>query len=81
MDRPRARIIREELGFGPLSRKVVKEVATGLTGNQAALIMIGEPTIDKAFDKAVTRAAKTLKTTVDATTDELARELKGAVES
>jgi uncharacterized membrane protein len=81
MDRPRARIIPEELGFGPLSRKELKEAAAELGGNQAALIMVGEPTLDKAFDKAVTRAAKTVKQTVDTTTDELARELKGAVGS
>jgi uncharacterized membrane protein len=81
LDRPRIRIIPEELGFGPLSRKELKEAAAELSGNQAALIMVGEPTLDKAFDKAVTRAAKTVKQTVDTTTDELARELKGAVTS
>jgi hypothetical protein len=81
MDRPRIRVIPEELGFGPLSRKELKEAAAELSGNEAALIMIGEPTLEKAFDKAVTRAAKTVKNTVDATTDELAAELKGAVKS
>ncbi|MBV8177538.1 MAG: hypothetical protein JOY55_20820 [Mycobacterium sp.] len=81
MDRPRIRVIPEELGFGPLSRKELKEAAAELSGNQAALIMIGEPTLEKAFDKAVTRAAKTFKNTVDASTDELARELQGAVKS
>jgi len=81
MDRPRARIIPEELGFGPLSRKELKEAAAELDANQAALIMVGEPTLDKAFDKAVTRAAKTVKRTIDTTTDELAEELKGAVGS
>ena len=81
MDRPRARIIPEELGFGPLSRKELKEAAAELSGNQAAKIMVGEPTLDKAFDKAVTRAAKTVKQTVVTTSDELARELKGAVAS
>jgi uncharacterized membrane protein len=81
MDRPRIRIIIEQLGFGPLSRKELKEAATELSGNQAALIMVGEPTLDKAFGKAVTRAAKTVKQSVDTTTDELVRELKGAVQS
>jgi hypothetical protein len=81
MDRPRIRVIPEELGFGPLSRKELKEAAAELSGNQAALIMIGEPTLEKAFDKAVTRATKTFKNTVDATTDELARELQGAATS
>jgi hypothetical protein len=81
MDRPRVRIIPEELGFGPLFCKELKDAAAELSGNQAALIMVGEPTLDKAFDKAVTRAAKTVKQTVDTTTDELAQELKGAVGS
>ena len=75
------RVIPEELGFGPLSRKELKDTAAELSGNQAALIMVGEPTLDKAFDEAVSRAAKTVKQTVDTTTDELARELKGAVAS
>jgi hypothetical protein len=81
MDRPQVRIIPEELGFGPLSRKELKGAAAELSGNQAALIRVGEPTLDRAFDKAVTRAAKTVKQTVDTTTDELAQELKGAVGS
>jgi len=81
MDRPRIRVIPEELGFGQLSRKELKEAASELSGNQAALIMVGEPTFDKAFDKAVTRAAKTVKQNVDMTTDQLAQELKNAVGS
>jgi len=43
--------------------------------------MVGEPTLQKAFDKAVTRATKTVKQTVDMTTDELARESKSALGS
>ncbi|HTZ14500.1 MAG TPA: hypothetical protein VMC78_12940 [Mycobacterium sp.] len=81
LDRPRIRIIPEELGMGPLSRKELKEAAGELSGSQAALIMVGEPTLDKAFDEAVTRAAKTVKHTIDSTTDQLAQELKGAVGS
>jgi hypothetical protein len=80
-DRPRIRVIPEELGMGPLSRKELKQAAEELGASQAGLIVVGEPTIEKAFDKAVTRAAKTLKQTVDATTDELAAEMKQAVQS
>jgi len=76
MDRPMVRVIPEVLGFGPLSRKELKEVSTELTSDEAGLIMVGEPTLEKAFDKAVTHAAKTLKHVVDATADELADELK-----
>jgi hypothetical protein len=81
MDRPRLRVIPEDLGFGPLSRRELKDAAEELGANQAGLILLGEPTLEKAFDKAVTRAAKTLKQTVDATTDELAEEMKQAVQS
>jgi hypothetical protein len=80
-DRPRIRVIPEELGFGTLKRKELKEAAAELGANQAGLIVVGEPTIDKAFDKAVTRATKTLKQTVDASADELAAEMKQAVGS
>jgi uncharacterized membrane protein len=79
MDRPFLRIIPEALGFGPLSRKELHEAAEQLKANQAGLIVIGEPTLEKGFDKAVTRAAKVLKHTVNATTDELAEDLKQAV--
>ena len=80
MDRPFMRVIPETLGFGPLSRKELKDAAAELAANEAGLIVVGEPTLEKGFDKAVTRAAKTLKLSVDATTDELAKEMKEAVE-
>ena len=50
-----------------LARKELKAAAEELSANQAGLIVVGEPTMEKAFDKAVTRAAKTFKQTVDAT--------------
>ena len=40
--------------------------------------MIGQPTLEKGFDKAVTRASKIVKETTDATTDEIAEEMKEA---
>ena len=81
MDRPAVRVIPEEFGFGRLPRKELKEAAEELAANEAGLIVVGEPTLEKGFDKAVTRATKTLKHTVDATTEELAQEMKEAVES
>jgi hypothetical protein len=48
---------------------------------QAALIAAGEPTLEKGFDKAVTRADRVVKRSMDATTDEIASELKAAVSS
>jgi len=81
LDRPMVRVIPEELGFGPLSRKELKQAADELTGSQAGLIMIGEPTLDKAFDRAVTHAARTVKHVIDSTADELARDMKQAAAS
>jgi hypothetical protein len=81
MDRPRVRVIPEIFGSGTLSRKELKEAAGELSGSQAALIVAGEPTLAKGFDKAVTRADKVVKRTLDATTDEVASELQEAVKS
>ena len=52
-----------------------------LTSDEAGLIMFGEPTIEKGFDKAVTGAAKVVKRSLDATTDEISSELKEAFKS
>jgi len=81
VDRPRMRIIPELFGGGELPRKELKEAAMELTSDQAGLIMIGEPTIEKGFDKAVTGAAKVVKRSLDATNDEIASELKEALKS
>ena len=79
MDRPRARVIPEWFGGGTLPRKELHEAAEELTANQAGLIAVGEPTIEKAVDKALTGAAKVVKHTVDATTDEITSELQEAL--
>jgi len=81
MDRPRVRIIPEAFGSGTLRRKELKEAAGELSGSQAALIVAGEPTLEKAFDQAVTKADKVIKRSLDATTDEVASELHEAVKS
>ena len=79
MDRPRMRAIPEMFGGGALPRRELKEAAEELTSDQAGLIVVGEPTIEKAFDEAVTRAAKIVKRSVDATEDEISNELKEAL--
>ena len=78
MDRPRIRVIPEQFGGGTLRRKELKEAAAELTAEEAGLIVVGEPTIEKALDKAVQGAAKVVKRSVDATTDEIASELQEA---
>ena len=81
VDRPRVRIIPELFGGGALPRKELKVAAMELTSDEAGLIMIGEPTIEKGFDKAVTGAAKVVKRSLDATSDEISSELKEALKS
>ncbi len=81
MDRPRIRVIPEEFGSGPLPRKELKEAAAELSANEVGLIVVGEPTLEKGFDKAVTKADKVVKRSLDATTDEIASELHEALQS
>ena len=79
MDRPRVRVIPEVLGGGTLPSKELKEAAAELTADQAGLVAVGEPTIEKAVDKALTGAANVVKHTMDATTDEITSELQEAL--
>jgi hypothetical protein len=79
MDRPGVRVIPEWFGGGTLPRKELREAAEELTANQAGLITVGEPTIEKAVDKALTGAANVVKQTVDATADEILSELQEAL--
>jgi len=81
VDRPRVRVIPEVFGGGALPRKELKDAASELTSDQAGLIVVGEPTLEEGFDKAVTRAAKIVKRSLDASTDELATELQEALKS
>src|SRR5208283_6039921 len=81
LDRSRLRAIPEWFGGGTLPRKELHEAAEVLTANQAGLIVVGEPTIEKGLDKAFSGAAKVVKRSVDATTDEITSELQEALES
>jgi hypothetical protein len=81
MDRPHVRVIPEWFGGGTLPRKELHEAAQELTANQAGLIAVGEPTIEKAVDQALTGAAKVVKHTMDATADEITSELQEALKS
>ena len=79
MDRPGIRVIPEWVGGGTLPRKELREAADVLTANEAGLVAVGEPTIEKALGEALTGAAKVVKHEVDATTDEIAGELQEAL--
>ena len=79
MDRPSIHAVPEWFGGGTLPRKELHEVAQELTGGQAGLIAVGEPTIEKALDQALTNADKVVKRTIDATTDQITSELQEAL--
>ena len=81
MDRPHIRVIPEWFGGGTLPRKELHEAAEELTATQAGLIAVGEPTIEKGLDKALTGATKVVKHAVEATTDEITSELQEALKS
>lgn len=81
MDRPRIRVVPEVFGSGTLPRKELHEAADNLTANEAGLLAVGEPTIEKAVDKAIANATKVTKRYVDAATDEIADELREALKS
>ena len=66
-------------GLRALPRKELRALAEQLTASQAGLIAVGEPTIEKALDEALTNADKVVKRTVDATTGEIASELQEAL--
>ena len=80
-DRPHIRVIPEIFGGGTLHRKELHEAAEELTANQAGLIAVGEPTIEKGLDKAFTGAAKVVKRSVEATADQITSELQEALKS
>ena len=81
MDRPRVRVIPEQLGNGTLPRKELKEAAQALTADEAGLIAVGEPTLEKALDKALANADKVVKRSLDAATDEITSELQEALKA
>jgi uncharacterized membrane protein len=74
-DHPAIRVIPEWLGTGTLPRRELRDAAQALDSGEAALIVVGDPTLEKGFEKAVTRMSKIVKRDLNAATDELAREL------
>jgi hypothetical protein len=81
VDNPRVNVLPELVGQGALPSGEVKDAAKGLDQGQAALIFVGDPTLDKAFEQAVTRAKKVAKQQFDSTADQLNDALRGAAAS
>jgi hypothetical protein len=81
VDHPRIDVLPELVGRGVLPSGKLRDAAKELDPGEAALIVVGEPTLQKAFDKAVTRADKVAKDSFDASADDLAKELMKAAAS
>ena len=81
VDRPRIDVLPELLGHGALPSGKLRDAAKGLEAGEAALVVVGEPTLEKGFDKAVTRANKVAKESFAADADDLASELMKAAKS
>jgi hypothetical protein len=79
VDHPYYRVIPEWFGSGTLPRKELHEAAQALDAGQAALVVVGEPTIADGVERALTRSAKTFKHDVGIATDELTKEMTGAL--
>jgi hypothetical protein len=77
-EHPRIQIIPEWFGAGKLPRRELHEAAQALDAGAAELVVIGEPTLQKGFEQAVTKAANTIKRDLNATTEELSKELMAA---
>jgi len=73
--------VAELVGKGALPTGQLKDAAKALGPGDAALIFVGEPTLEKAFDKSVTRANKLAKQTFDSSADQLADDLLKATKS
>jgi uncharacterized membrane protein len=81
VDRPRINVIPELVGGGTLKSSELKQAAEELTPGQAALVVVGEPTIEKAFEDAVKQANKTAKQQFDQSADDLQDALIGTTRS
>src|SRR5580765_974828 len=81
VDNPRINVLPELVGKGALPSGELKDAAKGLGPGQAALIFVGDPTLDKAFEQAVTRAKKVAKQEFGSTADQLTDALRGAAAS
>jgi hypothetical protein len=80
-DRPEYRVIPEWFGGGALPRKELREAAQQLTADRAGLLVVGEPTIEKAVEKELTSASRVVRHEVDATVDQISSELQEALKS
>jgi hypothetical protein len=81
VDNPRVNLLPELVGKGALPNGELKDTANQLDPGEAAPIFVGDPTLEKAFDKTVTRATEVAKQEFDSAADDLAEELRNAAAS
>ena len=81
VDNPRVNVLPELVGKAALPSGEVKDAAKGLGQGQAALIFVGDATLDKAFEQTVTRATKLAKQEFGSRADQLTDALRGAAAS
>jgi hypothetical protein len=81
VDRPMIDVLPELVGHGALPSGQLRDAAKALAPGEAALIVVGEPTLEKGFDTAVTRANKVAKESFSGDADTLASELMKAARS
>ncbi len=79
VDRPHIRVVPEWFGGGTLPRKELREAADHLLADEAGLIVVGEPTIEKGLDRALAHASSTVKRSINATTDEITSGIQEAL--
>jgi len=80
-DHPAINALPELVGGDALPRGELRDAANQLGPGEAAMIVVGELTLAKGFEKAVTRAAKVAKESFDADADQLADDLIKAAKS
>ena len=70
-DHPAIRVIPEVFGGGALPRKELHEAAQELTSGEAGLVVLGDLTLDKGLENALTGAVNVVKRNFDTDADEL----------
>jgi uncharacterized membrane protein len=81
VDHPMINVVPELVGKGALPSGELRDAAKDLSPGEAALIVVGEATLEKGFDRAVTRANKVAKESFDEDADQLASDLIKAAKS
>ena len=75
IDHPGIEAVAEMVSKGALPRGELNDAANELDPGEVALIVVGEPTLEKGFEQAVKGANKVAKQSFDVAADDLADEL------